>query len=87
MKKITGVLEVLFIFSFGCYLLYGAYFGLIYAKWPYFMPPQLDIFGLIFTVFGEQAGAYVGACFLGLLGLFFLFIATALLLKSKFKRQ
>jgi hypothetical protein len=69
-------------FAFGVYLLVGAYHGFNYAKWPFFMPPQLDIFGLLFGLFGEQVGGYVGGGLLGVLGLFFALIGIVPLVKS-----
>ena len=54
--------------AFGAYLLVGAYYGFTHAKWPFFMPPQLDIFGFLFELFGEQIGGYAGGGFLALLG-------------------
>lgn len=57
--------------AIGCYFLIGAYFSWRDAKWPVFMPPQLDILGLLFELFGRPTGAYVGAGFLFVLGLLF----------------
>ena len=70
------------LFAFAAYLLAGSYYGLTYAKWPFFMPPQLDVFGLLFGLFGEQAGGYVGGGLLGLLGLALAICGVAILLKS-----
>lgn len=58
-----------FLFCFGVYLLFGAYVTWRDAKWPIFMPPQLDIIGLLLGAFGNPVGAYLGAAFLALLGL------------------
>jgi len=68
--------------AFGAYLLAGSYYGLTYAKWPFFMPPQLDIFGLLFGLFGEHAGGYVGGGLLGVLGLALAILGVAVLAKS-----
>jgi xanthosine utilization system XapX-like protein len=70
-RKSTSGLMSIFLFGFGCYLLIGAYFALVDLAWPPFMPPQLDIFGLFFKIFGEDNGARIGALFLALLGAFF----------------
>lgn len=65
----------------GGYLLAGAYYGFTYAKWPFFMPPQLDIFGLIFGLFGDQTGGYVGGGLLGALGVALAILGLAVLVK------
>lgn len=70
-EKSTSGLMSIFLFGFGCYLLAGAYFALVDLAWPPFMPPQLDIFGLFFRMFGKEKGARIGAFFLTLLGAFF----------------
>jgi hypothetical protein len=75
-------LQAFLMLAFGVYLLSGAYYGFTYAKWPYFMPPQLDVFGLLFGFLGEQVGGYVGGGLLGLLGLFFALIGIVPLVKS-----
>ena len=54
--------------AFGAYLLCGAYSAFANAKWPIFMPPQLDVFGFLFRIFGEPAGAYLGGALLVVLG-------------------
>jgi hypothetical protein len=73
-----SIVQALGMLAFGVYLLSGAYYGFSYAKWPFFMPPQLDIFGLLFGLFGEQVGGYVGGGLLGVLGLFFALIGIPL---------
>jgi hypothetical protein len=60
--------QSLFVVSFGLYLLLGAYFAWRDAKWPIFMPPQLDLIGLLLGAFVSPLGAYLGASFLALLG-------------------
>jgi hypothetical protein len=67
--------------AFGAYLLAGSYYGLTYAKWPFFMPPQLDIFGLLFGLFGEPVGGYAGGSLLGVLGLVLAIFGIAVLAK------
>lgn len=67
--------------AFGGYLLAGAYYGFTYAKWPVFMPPQLDVFGLIFSLFGDQAGGYVGGGLLCVLGAGLAILGAAVLVK------
>jgi hypothetical protein len=70
------------LFAFSAYLLAGSYYGLTHAKWPFFMPPQLDVFGFLFGLFGEQVGGYVGGGLLGLLGLALAIWGVAVLVKS-----
>ncbi|MBX3646148.1 MAG: hypothetical protein KF766_00555 [Rhodocyclaceae bacterium] len=57
-----------FIVFFGFYLLLGAFSAWYNAKWPIFMPPQLDIIGLLLGAFGSPIGAYLGAAVLAVLG-------------------
>jgi hypothetical protein len=76
----TGL--VLGLFAFSAYLLAGSYYGLTRAKWPFFMPPQLDLFGLLFGLFGEHAGGYVGGGLLGLLGLASAICGVVILVRS-----
>lgn len=61
-------LVCLFFIAFGIYLLAGAYSAASSGEWPIFMPPQIDLFGLLFRIFGKPWGGYVGALFLALLG-------------------
>lgn len=68
-EKPLNVMVLLVLIAFGLYLLFGAYFLWRYTKWPIFLPPQLDLFGLLFSLFGEKIGAYIGAIFLTVLGL------------------
>jgi hypothetical protein len=77
----SSIAQAIFSIALGVYLLTGAYYGLTYAKWPFFMPPQLDIFGLLIGFFGEQVAGYVGGGLLGVLGLFFAFIGIVSLMK------
>ncbi|MCW5649791.1 MAG: hypothetical protein KIS62_08605 [Ramlibacter sp.] len=69
------------LFGVGAYLFAGAYYGFSHAKWPFFMPPQLDVFGFIFDLFGERVGGYVGAGFLGALGLALVALGISILVK------
>lgn len=69
------------LFVAGAYLFAGAYYGFVHAKWPFFMPPQLDIFGFIFDLFGERVGGYVGGGFLGALGLALVALGIFILVK------
>ena len=54
---------------FGLYLIAGGYYGFAHAKWPWFMPPQLDMIGLLLGLFGERLSGYVGGGVLCLFGL------------------
>ena len=67
----------------GLYLLAGAYYGFAYEKWPFFRPPQLDVFGWLFSAFGEKIGGYVGGGLLAALGLILLAGGIASLLKQE----
>ena len=69
------------LFVAGAYLFAGAYYGFTNAKWPFFMPPQLDIFGWFFGIFGERMGGYIGAGFLGTLGLMLVALGIVILVK------
>lgn len=68
-KKSNDVWVSLGAIAFGLYFLIGAYVGASHAEWPIFMPPQIDLFGLLFSVFGKPLGAYLGAMFLAVLGM------------------
>jgi hypothetical protein len=68
--------------AFGAYSLGGSYYGFAHAKWPFFMPPQLDIFGFLFEIFGEQVGGYAGGGLLGILGLALVILGVTMLVKS-----
>ena len=68
--------------AFGAYLLGGSYYGFTHAKWPFFMPPQLDIFGFLFELFGQQVGGYAGGGLLGFLGLALVILGITMLVKS-----
>ena len=52
----------------GFYLLAGSFSSIVKGTWPFFMPAQLDIVGLIFSVFGDPAAGILGGIILGLLG-------------------
>jgi hypothetical protein len=47
----------------------GAYYGITEGKWPYFMPPQIDIFSLFFISFGKPLAGYLVATFLAIIGI------------------
>jgi hypothetical protein len=68
--------------AFGAYFLGGSYYGFAHAKWPFFMPPQLDIFGFLFELFGQKIGGYVGGGLLGILGLALVILGVTMLVKS-----
>lgn len=77
-----GLWAFLFCVPFGTYLLAGAYWAASKGEWPFFMPPQIDIFGVLFSILGKPWGAYVGALFLVLLGVFFLWFGAATLWRT-----
>jgi hypothetical protein len=83
-KPLSG-LVALGVFGFGCYLLLGAYFAWVDTRWPSFLPPQFDILGLLFRMFGEEVGARIGAVFLGLLGVFFALGAAVAQARSRIR--
>jgi hypothetical protein len=51
----------------GAVCLTGGYFNATRGRWPYFLPPQLDVFGLFFQVLGLN-GSLVSTAFLCLIG-------------------
>jgi hypothetical protein len=73
--------SVLWLFVAGTYLIAGAYYSFTNAKWPFFMPPQLDVFGWLFGIFGEHMGGYIGVGFLGTLGLLLVALGMAIMVK------
>ena len=85
-KPLSGMVA-LGVFIFGCFLLVGAYFSWVDSTWPSFLPPQLDIFGLLFRVFGEEVGARVGAIFLAFLGIFFALGAAVAQVRAAQRRE
>ena len=68
------------LFLFGCYLSTGAYVAWRDTKWPIFMPAQLDIFGFLFSAFGD-GGAILGAILLAFLGGFCILLPVLVLFK------
>jgi len=61
---------------FGIYLLCGAYSSIANRKWPWFMPPQLDLVAAIFGGWESVSAAYVAGAVTGVLGLFFVGLAV-----------
>jgi hypothetical protein len=55
--------------TFGVLFLSGAYIAAYSGEWPIFLPPQVDIFGLVFGIFGKPMGGYLAAVFLFVLGI------------------
>jgi hypothetical protein len=68
---------------FGAYLFYGAHFTWIHKKWPAFMPPQLDLMGLLLESLSTEFGVYLNVAFLSILGLFFVSLALLPLKKKR----
>jgi len=67
--KPIGLGMPVFFVAFGLYLLAGAYVVIRDAKWPIFMPPQLDLIAFLLSVLGNPWGAYVASLIVGVLGL------------------
>lgn len=67
--------------AFGAYLLVGSYYGFTHERWPWFMPPQLDVFGLFIGLFGDKTGGYVGGALLGAPGLLLVFSGFVVLVR------
>lgn len=63
-----GLGGALFGCAFGAYLLYGAYCSFSAARWPAFMPPQLDVVALVFSFISDTTSAYVAGAVAALLG-------------------
>ena len=63
-----------FFLIFGFYLLAGAVTSIANGAWPFFMPAQLDIIGLVFSIFGDPAAGILGGITLGLLGIGFIYL-------------
>jgi hypothetical protein len=82
-----SAVSAMWCFLIGVYLLAGACYGFVNAKWPFFMPPQLDIFGLFFDLFGQRAGGYFGGGVLGVLGLSSLVLGILILANSQSKND
>lgn len=59
----------IFFLIFGFYLLAGAVASIAEGAWPFFMPAQLDIVGLVFGIFGDPVAGILGGIILGFLGL------------------
>jgi hypothetical protein len=63
-----GIGAALGLFVVGCFFLFAAYDTWTYQHWPIYIPPQLDVFGLIFGLFGERIGVVMQTTFLGFIG-------------------
>lgn len=63
-----GLGGALFGCAFGAYLFYGAYCAFSGARWPAFMPPQLDVVALTLSLISEATSAYVAGACAGVLG-------------------
>ena len=64
----------IFFLLFGFYLLAGALVSIAKGTWPFFMPAQLDIIGLVFSIFGNPVAGILGGIILTFLGLGSLYI-------------
>jgi hypothetical protein len=58
-------------------LLVGGIFGIATTQWPIFMPPQLDMIGLVFKIFGNPWAGYIGGFFLVVLGSIIIWVSLA----------
>lgn len=73
--------SLLFI-ALGLVLLVGAYQAASQGQWPVFMPPQIDLFGLLFNAFGNTLGGYISALFLFGLGAGSIWLGAASLIRG-----
>ena len=73
-----GFGTAIFCLLFGAYLLVGAVVTYTSGKWPIFLPPQLDLVGLLLGAFGP-IGVYVSATIVLLIGLLCLWVAIAVI--------
>jgi hypothetical protein len=66
-KKISAWVGPLFL-GFGIAFFTGAYVAVVSGEWPNFLPPQIDLFGLVFRAFGNPVEGYLASVFLFALG-------------------
>jgi len=83
-ESASGILAAPICLALGAYFMYGAWHSFADAKWPIFMPPQLDGIALVASLFSPRVGAYVAGAIAGLLGAFSWFIALTIMLKNTF---
>ena len=67
-----STLASLFCVAFGALCLFGAYQSFSNGHWPAYLPPQLDLFAVPFSLLSEKLGAYVGGVVAVLVGLIFM---------------
>lgn len=77
-----GLGGALFGCAFSAYLFYGAYCAFSGARWPAFMPPQLDVVALTFSLISEATSAYVAGACAGLLGAAILAAVLVLIIRG-----
>ena len=67
----------------GSLLLTGAYVTVSTARWPIFMPPQLDLVEFLLKIFGEPAATYIAGGLVGLLGGVLVYLGVAAIVKGR----
>ncbi|MTW10504.1 hypothetical protein GM658_07790 [Pseudoduganella eburnea] len=82
--KPVGLFGLLGLIAFGGWLLVGGWFAIVDHKWPGFMPPQLDVIGVVGHVTSEKWAAYLGGGFALFLGVAFILLALFAALKQRF---
>jgi hypothetical protein len=80
--KPLGAGAALFALGLGAYFLAGAYVTFRDAKWPIFMPSQLDaLVGLLGSLI-EPAGVWVGGAILVVIGVICIAVGVLILAKT-----
>jgi sulfite exporter TauE/SafE len=67
----------------GMYLLSGSVFALVSAKWPIFMPDEIDAVAVLLRLLGEPTGTYFAGAVLGLLGGACIYTGAAAVIKRR----
>lgn len=75
-QKGISILSRISFAGLGGYLLIGAYFVWTTKHWPAFMPPQLDILGMLFNLAGDDVGVFLNILLLSILGFILLLLAV-----------
>jgi hypothetical protein len=74
LESSSGIFAVPICIAIGAYLLYGAWQSFADAKWPIYLPPQLDGIAFLASLFSPRIGAYIAGSIAGLLGALSCFI-------------
>jgi hypothetical protein len=80
--KPLGAGVALFALALGAYFLIGAYVTFRDAKWPIFMPPQLDALIGLLGLLNEPAGVWVGGTFPVVIGVICFAVGVLILAKG-----